>query len=139
MSNNIPVITQEEYEPKVLPKPKLTMALPNLAALSVPQLPKRKLLQMTLWGKVITPATEPDFIQVQAHNHGSVQVEAHRHKITAKANGNKKRVKTIQSKKKTGQPKYSTFPKVPDDCKESVQLAHSLHFQEIKNLVNSFK
>jgi hypothetical protein len=37
MPNNILVITLEEFEPAILPNPKLTIALPNLATLSVPQ------------------------------------------------------------------------------------------------------
>jgi hypothetical protein len=139
MSNNIPVVTQEEFEPKVLPKPKVAMALPNMDPILVAQFPKKKLLQMTLWGKVKAPAPVPDFIQVQSHNRGSIQVQAHKRKITSKPNGNKKKAKSIKSEKKTGQAKAATLAKVPDDCKESVQLAHSLHFQEIKNLFNSFK
>jgi hypothetical protein len=50
MSNNIPVITQEKFEPTaVLPNPKLTMALPSFL----------KMLQMTIWGRVAKP-TSPE-------------------------------------------------------------------------------
>jgi hypothetical protein len=43
MPNNIPVINQEDFEPKLLPNLKLTMtmlALQYLAPLSVPQFPE---------------------------------------------------------------------------------------------------
>ena len=69
MSNNIPVITQEEYEPKLLLNPKLAMALPYLAPILVSQFPE-KMLRMTLWGKVAAISPEPDFIQDQRDNHG---------------------------------------------------------------------
>jgi hypothetical protein len=96
---------------------------------------------MTLWGKVAKSAPEPDFIKVKSRNCGSIQVHAHKHKITAKPHGNKKKAKTINSKKKTGQPKQSALAKVPDDYKESAQLTNTaLHIQEIRDhLVNSFK
>jgi hypothetical protein len=47
----IAVITQEEFEPKLLPNTNPTMALPFLDPLFVPQFPRKKLLQMKLWGK----------------------------------------------------------------------------------------
>jgi hypothetical protein len=47
---------------------------------------------------------------------------------------------TIKSRKKAGKPKHSAaLPKVKDDCKESVQLTNTLHIQELRDLVNSFK
>jgi hypothetical protein len=86
MPNNIAVITQEEFEPKFLPNPNLTMALPYLAPLLVPQFSENKLLQMNLWGKVATPVPpDHDFIQVQGHNCSSTQIQAHTH---AKLNPN---------------------------------------------------
>jgi hypothetical protein len=55
--------------------------------------------------------------------------------VKAKPNGNKKKSKTIKSKKKIGKPKHCAFPIVQDDCKESVQLTHSLHIQEQRDIV----
>jgi hypothetical protein len=34
---------------------------------------------------------------------------------------------------------HCAFPKVQDDCKESVQLARSLHIQELWDLVKGIK
>jgi hypothetical protein len=120
LSNNIPVITQEEFETKLLPQPKLAMALPLLASsLSVTsvQHPPKKLLQMTLV---------------------SSKFRATNAKLLVPNPIPKNRFKTIKSKKKTG-PKMSANPnKVPNDCKDSVQLAHYLHVQELKNLFNSY-
>ena len=55
MSNNIPKVTQDEFEPKIETNPRLTMALPNLAP------NKKKMQQMGIFGKqaikgVIVPA-----------------------------------------------------------------------------------
>jgi hypothetical protein len=82
MSNNIPVTTQEEFEPNLLPNPKLTMDLPYFAPLLlVPQFAEQKfLLRMALYpmpyalcpmlpyaalcpmGKSCYTCPEPDFI-----------------------------------------------------------------------------
>jgi hypothetical protein len=140
MSNRIAVVNQTQIETEVLANPRLTMALPYLAPLLVPQIPEKKLIQKTLWGKVaVAPAPEYDLVQVQSHYRGSTKVQAHKRTITAKPHGNKKKTKTNKSKQKTGQNKHSAFPKGPDDCKESVQLAYSLHIKEMKSLFNSFK
>jgi hypothetical protein len=48
MPTMIAVITQEEFEPKILSNTNLTMALPLLHPFFVPQFPKKKLLQMKL-------------------------------------------------------------------------------------------
>jgi hypothetical protein len=67
MSNNIPVITQEEFEPEILSNPKLvTMAYPLFASLSVlsAQPPPKQLLQMTLDGNFAFTSPVPGFIKV---------------------------------------------------------------------------
>jgi hypothetical protein len=46
MPTNIAVITQEEFEPKLLPKANPTMAIPFLDPLFVPKLPQKKFLQI---------------------------------------------------------------------------------------------
>jgi hypothetical protein len=51
MSNNIEVITQEEFEPKTHHNPRLTMTLPYLAVTSIPKLAEKKLLQKGIFGK----------------------------------------------------------------------------------------
>jgi hypothetical protein len=134
MSNNITVITQEEFEPKeLLPAVNLTMVIPHLATLSVPQFPKKKLLQMTMFGRVAPPSPETKNTPVQGHNHSSTQVQFHLCKIKANSHGNKKDSKTIKSKKKIGKSKQSAFHKMQDDCKESVQLAKTLHIRDLAN------
>jgi hypothetical protein len=135
MYNNIPVVTQEEFEQQARPIPRLTMAPPSLAAAVVPQLPKKKLIQKGLWGKQVEVATK--VTKVKAYWKGSTQVKAHNRIIEAKIHGNKKEVKNIKYKKKTEEPKHVAFAKVPDDCKESVELAHSLHIQELQDFMRS--
>ena len=131
MPTIIEVITQEESEHKLLPYANLTMALQLWA-------PKKKSLQMTLWEKKQVP--ESDFIQVPSHNHGTSKVQGYKYYTTpAKCHGNKKKDKTIKSKKKTGQAKNAGLLKAPNDCKEDGQLAHTLHMQKMKDLFNSFK
>ena len=78
MSNNIPGITQDEFDPNLLPNPSLTMAIPYVASLSVPQLPKNKLIQSALWGQVVVPNTKHASIPVQTHYRGSSKVQAHK-------------------------------------------------------------
>jgi hypothetical protein len=49
-----------------------------------------------------------------------------------------KKVKNIKYKKKNEEPKHYAKAKVPDeDWKESVQLAHSLHIQELQNFMRN--
>ena len=140
MPTMIAMITQEESEPKLLPGANLTMALPFLDSLFLPQFPKKKLLQMKLWAKKDdAPAPELNFIQIPSHNRGSSSVRGHRRYTTpAKSHGNKKKDKAIKSKKKIGQAKHPGFPKAKADYKETVQLANTLHIQYLKELVNSF-
>ena len=96
---------------------------------------------MKLWAKQDdTPAPEPDFIQVLTHNHGFSKVQGYKYYTTpARSCDNKKKDKAIKSKKKTGQAKHPGFPKAKDDCKETVQLAYSLHIQELQDLVKGSK
>ena len=92
MSNNFAVITQTQVESEVLPNPRLTMARPYYAPLLVPQLPEKKLIQRTLWGKVaVHPVPKHDLVLVQTHYHGSTKAHAHKRTITVKTHGNKKR------------------------------------------------
>jgi hypothetical protein len=99
-------------------------------------LPKKKLIQKGLWGKQVEVATK--VTKVKAYWKGSKQVKAHNRIIEAKTHGNKKEVKNIKYKKKTEEAKHFAFAKLPDeDCKESVQLAHSLHIQELQNFMRN--
>ena len=132
------LITHNEFEPRLLLNPNLTMAIPAFATLPVAQIPKKKFKQLNMKDGVAPPSPETKTIKVQGHNRGSTQVHSHLCKIKAKAHGNKKESKKTNSKKK-GKPKHSAFAKVKDDCKESLQLAHSLHIEEMRNLMNSFK
>jgi hypothetical protein len=141
MATMFAVITQEESEPKLLPNANPTMAPQLLDTSFLPQFPKKKLLQSKLWAKIEdAPAPEPDFIQVPSHIRGSSSVRDHRRYYTtpAKSHGNKKKDKAIKSKKKTGQAKHPSFPKAKADCKETLQLAHTLRIKYLKDLVNSF-
>ena len=141
MPTNIAVITQDEFEPKLLPQANLTMAIPFLDPLFVPKLPKKKFLQIELWAKQDdAPAPEPHFILVLSHNRGSSKVQGYKYYTTpSKSQGPQKKYKVIKSKKKTGQFNHPGFSKAKDDCKETVQLAYSLHIQELRDLVKGSK
>jgi hypothetical protein len=141
MPTNIAVITQDEFEPKLLPQANLTMAIPFLDPLFVPKLPKKKFLQMKLWAKQDdAPAPDTHFIQVLSHNRGSSKVPGYKYYPTpSKSQGPQKKYKVIKSKKKTGQFNHPGFPKAKDECKETVQLAYSLHIQELRDLVKGSK
>jgi hypothetical protein len=93
------------------------------------------LLRRHLWGKVTVPAPEPNCIPAQSHYHGSTKVLAHIQKILASSMATCKRQSPSNQRRR-----LDKTLKVPDDCKkESVQLAHSLHSQEMKNIFNSYK
>jgi hypothetical protein len=132
------LITQDEFEAALLLNCNLTMAIPAFATLPVAQIPKKKFKQkLTMKDGVAPPSPKTKTIQVQGHNRGSTQVHSHLCRINAKAHGNKRETKATKSKKKTGKPKHSAFHNGQDDCKESVQLAKSLHIQKLRNLTNS--
>ena len=141
MPTNIAVITQDEFEPKLLPQANLTMAIPFLDPLFVPKLPQKKFLQIKLWAKQDdAPAPEPHFIQVLSHNRVSSKVPGYKYYPTpSKSQGPQKKFKVIKSKKKTGQFNHPGFCKAKDDCKKTVQLAYSLHIQELRDLVKGSK
>jgi hypothetical protein len=63
---HLAVITQQEFEPKLLPNANMTTSIPYLATLSVPQFPK------TQWTRVAPPSPETKKISVQGHIRGSV-------------------------------------------------------------------
>jgi hypothetical protein len=134
MANYIAVITQEELEPQILPNANPTMAIPSLEPLLIPQFPKKKMLQKTLNGGVAPASPKTKKVAVPAHMRGTRNVKFHMRTVKVKPTGNKK-----ESKKQKGKSKQSTNPWVKDDCKESVQLAKTLHIQELRDLVNSFK
>jgi hypothetical protein len=89
--------------------------------------------------EVAPPSPETKTIQVWGHNRGSTQVHSHLRKINAKAHRNKKETMATKSNKQTGKPKHSAFHNGQDDCKASVQLAKTLHIQELRNLMNRNK
>jgi hypothetical protein len=94
------LITQDEFEPNLLPNPNLTMdIIVFVATLPVAQFPKMKFQQLTLFGRMAPPSPETKSVQVQGHNHGSRQVHSRLYKINARAHGNKKETKTTKSKK----------------------------------------
>jgi hypothetical protein len=78
------LITQDEFEPNVLPNPNLIMEIPALATLPVAQFLKKKLLERSTFGKVAPPSPKTKNNQVWGHNHGSEQVHSHLCKITTK-------------------------------------------------------
>jgi hypothetical protein len=141
MPTNIAVITQEELDPKILPKTYPTMAIPFLDPLFVPKLPTKKFLQTKLWAKQDdAPSPEPPFIQVVSHNRGFFKVQGYKYSTTpSKSQGTKRKYKVLKSKKKNGIVNPPSFPKAKDDCKETVQLAYSLHIQELRDLVKGSK
>ena len=79
MSNNIPKVTQDEFESNIETNPRLTMALPNLAPI------KKKMHQMGIFGKQALKG-----VIVPAHMRGSKLVDSYEKKVKSKAKGNKK-------------------------------------------------
>ena len=67
----------------------------------------------------------------------SFPVKIHWRKYKNAGPSKKSSNKASKSKKKKYFKSSSTLA-VADDCKESLQLAHSLHIQEMKDLFNSF-
>ena len=128
MSNNIPVITQEELEEKVCTIPNLTMAIPKAVAKKVSPVKEKKMIQKGLWGKKVQATTKPKEVPVKTHKKGNSQVKSHMRRVPEKNEKNKTK-DTTNTKKKKGQ------ANVKDDCKESVQLAYSLHIQELQNIL----
>jgi hypothetical protein len=128
--NMATIITQDEFEPELLHNPNLTMAIPKFAAIPVAKIPTKVFKQMIIRNdlKVAPPVTKQKSIKVQGHNRGSTKVKSH-------LRNNSKMTKT----KMKGRQGSSDYAKVKDDCKESVELAHTLHSQYIKDLFNSFK
>ena len=151
MSNLIPVITQEEYViPPIYHPSNLTMvnpiSIPTLpiinstlttnATVTLPLKSSKNLLQPSI--QDIFPSKN-DFASIPPANSFHVSAHWRKYKNTAasKKSTKKSTKKASQSKKKRAL-KSPPPTAVADDCKESVQLAHSLHIQEIKDLVNSF-
>ncbi len=138
MPTMLPVLVTQTQEENDNP----TMALPVWESILVPQIPKKFIQSKFSFTKTedAAPVPEPDFIQVPDHTRGSNKVKGYKKYTTpAKSHGNKKKDKAIKSKKKTGQAKHPGFPKAKADCKETVQLANTLHIiQYLKDLVNSF-
>ena len=138
MSSNIAVITQDEFEETILPNPRLTMALPHLGKMMVAKIPEKTMVQKGLWGRVPKTDAELEVLEVQSHIRGSKKVKAHKRRTPGKSKGKNKKAKKINYKKKNGEVENSAIPNAQEDCKESKQLAHSLHIQELQNLFNSF-
>jgi hypothetical protein len=112
-----------------------TMAHPVLETFLAPQIPKKFLQSKFSWAKTEdeAPVSGPDFIQVPDHMRGNTKVQGYKKYITpAKSQGNKKKDKAIKSKKKTGPAKHPSFPKAKADCKETLQLAHTLRIKYLK-------
>ena len=138
MPTNIAVITQEENEHKHSPNANPTMALPFLAPTLIHKIQvKKQMTQRTLFGKLALPTHEN--VPVNDHYCGNTYVPYHMRRVQIRPNGNKKKSKNINTKKKAGKEKHGAFPKEADGCKESIQLACSLHIQELRDLVKGSK
>ena len=139
MPTMVAVITQDDSEPEVVPNANPNMALTLFKPFIVPKVPKKKLLQMTLWAKKEdAPAPDPDFIKVAGHKRASSNVRNHkRYTASSKSGGITEKGKATKSKKKPGLAKHTGYLKAKDDCKETLQLAYTLHIQYLKDLVHS--
>jgi hypothetical protein len=133
MSHNIPKVTQDEIEDKSQPISGGTMATPSLAAL-VPQMTEKKMVQTDFWGqKLEVKPTKVTSVNSYVTKAGK-KVKKYVRITEDKSNGKKKKAKTVKSNKKGKEPKHSAYPKDPNDDKESVKLANSLHIQEQLNM-----
>jgi hypothetical protein len=119
-NNNIPKVTQDEFEPEIETNPRLAMANPNL----VP--PKKKLQQMGIFGKQAIKG-----VVVPAHMRGNKLVDAYEKMGQSKAKGKKKQNKAMKPKKKKAtQPKHTDIPTEEKDCKESLEMVSFLVWQD---------
>jgi len=132
MSNIIPFVTQEE-EP--------TMATLPLSAKTkspaVPTTANKKAVQLNLFGVPSFPSTKSITIPSLRKKNGTLVAAHTRHVKVHKPKSNKKSSSKKQSKPNTTKPESLMFV-APDDCKESVALAFSLHMEEHKKLMDSF-
>jgi hypothetical protein len=99
------------------------MALPFLAPLLDPhQFPEKKMTQRTLFGRIAPPTHET--AAFKEHFCGFNKDQYHMRRVKVKPNANKKKSKTINSKKKTGKPKNIVpFQK----CKMTARRVSSWH------------
>ena len=113
MPTMLPVLVTQTQEENDNP----TMALPVWESILVPQIPKKFIRSKFSFTKTedAAPVPEPDFIQVPDHTRGSTKVKGYKKYTTpAKSNGNKKKDKSNNSKKRTtGKLKPGAFPRMP--------------------------
>jgi len=137
MSNHIPVVTQDEdptMAPSLLPAKKNPGVQASSPTSSVNK--KKSAVQLTLFGFPMIETTKTVSVSTFRKKNGTV-VPAHtRHVKVAKVKSTKKSG-TTKSGKPTSRKTPSKFI-APNDCKESVALAFSLHIEEHKKLTDSF-
>ena len=141
MPTMVNVITQNEFDPTILPISNLTMAI-------LPKLPKKKYVQRDFYFEKLTQPrmAEPTKeitkkIQVPEHIRGSTRFKAHTRIVKMASDGKRKATKTSNSKKKTGQAKHGAFAKIEIDCKykSDAQYARSVHLKQLSDYAKGIK
>jgi hypothetical protein len=136
MSNNLAVITQDEFEPNILPNSNLTMA-------SLPMITKKKFVQRAFYfgkrthPKMAAPTKATRKIRVPQHKRGCSQISGHTRTVKDQKDGNKKEGKSRKIQKKKPDAKKNAFAK--EDCKESVRLAKQIDIEQRWEYVKKFK
>jgi hypothetical protein len=122
-TNILAVITQEEFEPKLLPNnANPTMALQFLAPLLVPQFPENKTTQRTLFGRAAPPTHET--VPVKDHFCGFIQVQFHMCRVKVKPNGEtRKSPRPSTPRRRQENQNIVPFPK----CKMTARRVFSWH------------
>ena len=137
MNDNLPVITREEDEKETKTNWRATMAPPDMETTTQRnQLPKKKWVQKGLWGKHVEGNTTKETKTCKVKDYvkkDNTPVKGHDRNIRANPSA-EKRVKTKRSNKTGKRAKHCVYPKDPKDDKNSVQLATSLHIQELRNM-----
>ena len=134
MSYNVPMVTQDEIVEKSRPIEAATMATPSLAAALDPKRAEKKMVQTDFWGqKLEVKPTKFSSVKSYVTKAGKT-VKKHVGITEDNSHGKKKKAKTVKSNKTGKQAKHCVYPKDPKDDKNSVQLATSLHIQELRNM-----
>ena len=96
--------------------------------------PKTNYIQLDFFGKPVVSSTTKVLVQSHTKKNGAIAVKSHNRIIKRKK---KKFVSNkIKQMKETTSINNKFFP-VLIECKESVALAHSLHIQELKELISN--
>jgi hypothetical protein len=118
----------EDGEPTMAPSIPASKTIPMSAS------KVKKSVQRTLNGEHAAPVPNPVFVGTFTKKNGTRVASYNRHAPITKSKSAKKVSPHKKKKASKHNPFFAKF-EAPDDCKESVSLAHSLRIQELQNLM----